>query len=114
MMRIPPHGPDPNLSCVSFSDADEALLYDAFVRVVQDIAGAAHVPLVPNFQILDCRDRHGARHVFLRSGFGDEVTFEVEEGFAAALEAVIECALSTAPDPWDFGLPPEGFRSGPE
>ena len=113
-MRIPPRGPDPHLTCAPFSDADLSLLYDAFVRVVQDIAGAEHVPLVPNLQILDCRDPDGARHVFIRSGFGDEVTSEVGEGFAAALEAVIECALSTAPDPWDFGLPPEGFRSGPE
>jgi hypothetical protein len=83
--RLPPGGPDPRLTCTPFSDGDQALLYDLFLRVVQDIAGADHVSSIPNFQILDCRDSDGSRCIFVRFG-GSELTSGVGEDFASVVE----------------------------
>lgn len=96
-----------------FAEADEALLYDVFLRVVQDISGADNLPTVPNFRILDCRDRAGNRYVFLKAG-PDELTSGVSEDFADVLRTLIEHANSNAPDPWEFEPGPICYQSPPE
>jgi hypothetical protein len=98
---------------VPFPEADEALLYEVFLRVVQDIAGADRVPTIPNFRILDCRDHDGERCVFIRA-LGGELTSGVGENFADVLRTLIEHANSNAPDAWELESSPLSYRSPPE
>ena len=78
---------------------------------MQDISGPHHVPTVTQFEVWDCRAGDGDRCVAIRSGFGEYQLSGVGDDFASVLAAVIECAKSAAPDPWDFGFPASGYTT---